>query len=202
LGCRALLGIPSEALVLVTVGRLNRNKGWELLLEALARLHRRRPESRLIFVGDGEDRLALEARIDAMGLRSRVEVTGVLGPDLIREYLSAADVFVCGSLIEGWPSAMLEALACAKPVVTTRVSGATSLVRQAVNGFVLEDRDPETFARAVEDTLRLESAAVVSRDLAMRYSLATLSEDLRRAWPALRGAGRVPEHVGYASAQA
>jgi glycosyltransferase involved in cell wall biosynthesis len=184
---RARLGIPERCPVFVTSGRIGRLKGWELVVEAFAIFVRDHPDALLIFVGDGEERPLLEARISAKGLAGRIRVTGFRKPAEIAAYLNAANAVVFASYLEGWCTAMLEALACGKPVVSTTVSGAADMIRTALNGFIVADRDPERFARAMKDSVRLPDAERVSTTIAAEFDLEHLGERLKSAWPRLNG---------------
>ncbi len=101
---------------------------------------------------------------------------------------------VAGSLVEGWPTAIVEALACGKPVVTTEVSGARELVLDGRNGFVVTEREPERFARAMLDALSLPGAGALGVEIARRHALSTLGPRLGRLWaplaPAAPGGAR------------
>jgi len=112
-------------------------------------------------------------------------VTGFVTQERVKTFLSAADVYVVGSLREGWSVAMLEALACGKPIVSTAVSGAADMVQEGCNGFVLPERDPVRFADAVLRSLTLPAAASCSLDIARRYSLETLGAQFAQMWDAL-----------------
>ncbi len=178
---------PGGGPVLVSVGRLNHVKGWDLVLEAFAHLVREQPAAILRFVGDGEDRGRLQAAAAARGLEGRVTVTGFLPPPEVALHLNAADVAVVGSRREGWSVAMLEALGCGKPLVTTEVSGARALVQDGRNGFVVPGREPEALAAGIRRALRLDAATVARESLsvARRYAQAGLPGRLGEAWPVL-----------------
>jgi glycosyltransferase involved in cell wall biosynthesis len=182
---RARLGGEAGGPLVVSVGRLARVKGWDLVLAAFERLLADRPGARLRFVGDGEDRAGLEAAARGLGVADRVSVTGFLPPPDVSLHVNAADVVVVGSHREGWSVAMLEALGCGKPLVTTAVSGARALVRPGRNGFVVDGRDPAELARALGRALSLDPAAAAreSLDVARRYALAELPGRLGAAWP-------------------
>jgi glycosyltransferase involved in cell wall biosynthesis len=174
--------------VLVALGRLSWIKGWDLLLRAVAFLRRTDPGILLVFVGDGEDRDKITAEARAQGVADNIRITGFVPQESVRTFLNAADVCVVGSYSEGWSVAMLEALACGKPMVSTRVSGSRDMIAEGLNGFVVEGRDPETYAAAVRKALSLRDAEHVSRKIAARYSLAGLAGELRAKWPALQDA--------------
>ncbi len=182
---RARLGITMQEPVFVVSGRLNTYKGWRLVLDAFALFIKRKRHGRLIFVGDGEDRHLLEAQIAMMELKDRVRITGFVPPSEVVWYLNAADIYVVGSLREGWSVAMLEALACGKIIVSTDVSGAKEMVREGENGLVIRQRDPHAFALGMEKALMLPDAQKTSFSIAHKYSLDGLRADMVKVWPAL-----------------
>ncbi|UCE46363.1 MAG: glycosyltransferase family 4 protein, partial [Phycisphaerales bacterium] len=143
---RRKLGLNGPGPLVVTCGRINRVKGWHLLIRAFRDFLRLYPKARLIFVGDGEDRPVLEKAILEQDLAGSVLLVGFQPPCKVVEYLNAANVIVVGSYEEGWSVAMLEAIACGLPVVSTDVSGARDMIVEGQNGFVIPNRDPEHFA--------------------------------------------------------
>jgi glycosyltransferase involved in cell wall biosynthesis len=184
---RERVGAADADPLLVVVGRLNHVKGWDLVLPAFARLASTRPGARLPLVGDGEDRPSVLEEVRRLGLEGRVVITGFLPPSDVSAHVNAADLVVVGSRREGFSVAMLEALACGKPLVTTEVSGARTLVQEGRNGFVVPGRDPERLARALADALALDPRAVARESLrvARGYALGELPGRIRAAWPVL-----------------
>lgn len=185
LEARQELGLPSGEPVFVVVGRLSRAKGWDLVLQAMARFRERRGRGVLVFVGDGEDRDELGRLAARLGLDGAVRITGFQTREAVARWLSAADAVLFGSRAEGWSNAMLEALAAGKPIVSTAVSGAAELIRHGVNGFVVGERDPELFAWAMEKALKLPRATRASLEVAERYSLGRMAAAHRQLWPPL-----------------
>jgi glycosyltransferase involved in cell wall biosynthesis len=182
---RASLRIPTGRVLVVCVGRVNGVKGWDLLLDAFKVFLRGHEDAALCFAGDGEDRPALVRRAANLGLSDRVTVTGFLQPGAVAAHLNAADLVVFGSHHEGWSVAMLEAIACGKPLVSTDVSGARDMIAEGRNGFIVRQRSAAAFSQAMDEALTLE-AGPVSTAIASRYSLGGLSEELGQVWPALR----------------
>lgn len=126
---------PAQAR-LVTVARLNEQKGQLLLIEAAARLAREGVAFELVLVGDGELRAELERLIAHHGLRERVSITGWADAARVRAELDAARIFVLPSFAEGLPVVLMEALAVGRPVVTTYIAGITELVSAACGWLV------------------------------------------------------------------
>jgi glycosyltransferase involved in cell wall biosynthesis len=129
---RAELGFRDGAPLLFCAGLLNLAKGQDLLVEALAAPGLERVQ--LALAGEGELRPALEARIAALGLSARVRLLG-FRPDMAA-LLVAADLYVLPSRWEGMPYVLLEALACARPILVTPVDGARELVERGSCGLV------------------------------------------------------------------
>jgi glycosyltransferase involved in cell wall biosynthesis len=143
---RTAHGLGDEPL-LVCVGRLDRYKGHDHLIEAFAALARARPRARLLLVGDGRFRDVLTATAQRAGLGDRVCFAGALGD--VRPALAAADVFVQASDEEGLPGAVLEAMAMGLPVVATDVGGTREAVDDGVTGLLVPARDAAALAAAV-----------------------------------------------------
>jgi len=81
---------------------------------------------------------------------------------------------------------MLEALACGKAIVSTRVSGACEMICQGKNGIIVDQHTPEAMAAAMEEGLQLPDAATVSLAVAQKYAIKNLRRDFLAAWPAIQ----------------
>ncbi|MEQ1832362.1 MAG: glycosyltransferase family 4 protein [Candidatus Eisenbacteria bacterium] len=132
---RRSLGLPDDAFVVGSVGRLGDQKAPLDLLHAFAPVAAAHPEARLVFVGDGPLRGQLEAAIAAEGLTGRVLLTGLRRD--VPELLRAFDVFALASRWEGLPRVFPQAMAAGLPIVATRVDGAPDAVIQGVNGWLV-----------------------------------------------------------------
>ena len=164
-GGRAKSNLPRH---IVSVGRLERVKGFDVLLDALGLLARDGLECRLTLVGDGSQRAALESRADQLGLRELVEFTGVLPRERIRSIFHRADAFVLPSRSEGTPLALLEAMACALPCVATRVGGVPSAGGDGV--LLVQAEDPAALAGAINTALTDEATASALSQAALRQA--------------------------------
>lgn len=177
-------GIAPEELVLLSVGRLEAYKGFEVLADALAlaagagRGLAATPW-RWVLVGAGPFRRALERRIRKRGKGDRVIMTGRVDDRTLHAWYEAASVFVHPTLYEGSSLVTLEAMAHRRPVIATRAGGLPDKVRPGVTGWLVPPGDTASLAQAIE-----EAAAAPDRLLGMGTAGAEL---VRRefAWPVI-----------------
>ncbi len=144
---RALLGLKDEALVAVSVARLDPVKDFPCLLDAFALVRQVVPHAHLLIVGDGPERAALEARAAQPDLAGSVEFLG-LRPD-VRAVLPAADLYVNSSISEGVSITILEAMAAGVPVVATAAGGTPEVLADGNAGVLVPVRDPVRLAQAI-----------------------------------------------------
>jgi glycosyltransferase involved in cell wall biosynthesis len=145
---RGELGILPSARLIGWVGRLHPQKGLEVLLRAMACLCEHERDIHLLLVGEGELRQELERRVKALGLAGVVTLAGLREdvPDL----LGMVDVFVFPSFWEGFPNAVLEAMAAGRPVVATAVGGTPELVVDGETGFLVPTGDARALVHAIK----------------------------------------------------
>jgi glycosyltransferase involved in cell wall biosynthesis len=136
----AELGLPEDARLVLTVGRLSRQKGHDYIVDALPHLRRRAPNAVFLWAGSGELEGELRRRIERIGATDRVRI---LGPRTdIGRLLAAADLFVFPSRYEGFGFALVEAMAAGVPVVASDQSAVPEIVGDGSHGllFSLGDR--------------------------------------------------------------
>ena len=173
---RGELGIEMAAPVIGIVATLRSWKGHRFLVEAMPRLAHR--DARLAIVGDGPQRAALEAQVDALGLRDRVIFAGQQ-PDVMR-WLAAFDVFVLPSYAnEGVPQALLQAMFAGVPCVTTDAGAIPEIAHDADTARVVAREDPAALAAGIaavlDDRAGAEAMARRAREFVIpRYGLATM----------------------------
>ena len=138
---------PADRSVLLGMGRLHPQKGFDRLLPIFARLRSAHPNWHLVLLGEGDERARLEARVRDLGLQQHVSLPGWVSD--VDGALSRSDLFVLPSRYEGFGNVVAEALACGVPVVTMDCpSGPGEIVRDGVDGLIVP----------AEDTARLEQA--------------------------------------------
>ena len=143
---RAALGLDMSARVVVAVGRLDRLKGIDVLLDAWRTVSARDASAVLLLVGDGPERAALERLARSHGLGS-VRFLGHRSD--VRPTLWASDLAAMPSRLEAMGIAALEALACGLPVVASRVGGIPETVRDGQNGLLVPPEDAAALAAAI-----------------------------------------------------
>lgn len=153
---------------LVCVGRLCEQKGQLLLVEAFARICNRHPEGRLVLVGDGEMRGAIEERIRRHRLGDRVAITGYQDSEGVYAALAGARALVLPSFAEGLPVVIMEAFAVGRPVISTYIAGIPELVTPGENGWLVAASDVDGLGRAMEECLTLDAATLAQMGAAGR----------------------------------
>jgi glycosyltransferase involved in cell wall biosynthesis len=148
----AQLGLAPGTRVIGSVGRLNWAKDQAGLIRAFAQVHAAEPRSALVLVGDGALRAGLEDQATALGLVGRVHFLGDRSD--VPRLLQGMDLFALSSLTEGYSIALLEACACALPIVATSVGGNGEIVRDGVNGLLVAPSDVDALAAAMLSLLR------------------------------------------------
>jgi len=176
--------------VLLAVGRLSAEKGFDRLLHAFAHLAPAFPDWQLVILGEGPSRHGLVTLADDLGITDRVRLPGRAGNP--GDWYAKADAFVLTSLFEGFPNALVEALSYGLPAVSVDCStGPRDIIRNGVDGLLVEQNNPDALHDALKrvmenDELRaaLSSEAISIRD---RLSLATIAKQWETLFQELRG---------------
>jgi len=137
---------------MVSVGRLSEQKGQLVLIEAAAVVAKKNIPFELVIVGDGEMRAEVEAAIARHGIADRVRITGWASNEVVRQELRAGRFMVLPSFAEGLPVVIMEALALARPVLTTYVAGIPELVSSEC-GWLVPAGSVDALADAMEKAL-------------------------------------------------
>lgn len=169
---RAALGVPDHAQILLSVGRLSREKGQADLIQAAGLLRDQQPERvfRLILVGDGPDRSRLEAMARRCGVHDWIHFAGHRAD--VAPYYGLADVVVLPSWTEGSPNVLLEAMAAGLPIVATAVGGVAEIVSSSRAALLVGRKQPASLARGIAEVLCDENLRCELRVAAYRTASA------------------------------
>src|SRR3989441_2706676 len=190
---RKELGIDRVTPLVGVVGRLEEQKGHAYLLDAWPSVLAEFPDARLLLVGEGGLRGALEQRARRLGIAPSVLFAGFRAD--VPRVLDALDVLALPSLYEGMPLTVIEASAMAKPVVATAVDGTPEVIREGRTGRLVPPRDPGALSRALRSVLRdsigAEQMGRAGRDFVLnRFDLARQVDATARVYRETAGVGR------------
>ncbi len=176
---RAEYGIPEDAFVILSVGRLVHQKNPQLMLEGFAKFSELEANAYLVVAGDGKERKDLERIATEKGILDRVRFLGEHRG--VHALYAMSDVFLLTSRHEGFCIAAMEGLAFGLPLISTRVAGVTEYLEEGVNGLFIE-ASPDDVARALEQIRKLpaserERYALAGKETASGYSIKRYSEE-------------------------
>jgi glycosyltransferase involved in cell wall biosynthesis len=173
------------------VGRIVSDKGINELVAAFDELHEKYPATRLLLVGTLEDSDPLKQEtLVAINNNQAIEFAGWQTD--IRPYLAASDIFVFPSYREGFPNVVLQAGAMGLPAIVTDINGSNEIIKEGVNGTIIEPRDKEQLKNAMErvltdEKLRKKFASNARAIIASRYEQKKMWEALRAIYRSLIG---------------
>jgi glycosyltransferase involved in cell wall biosynthesis len=159
-----------EQKVLISAGRLAKEKSWDVLIEAAAEVMGEVENVRLVILGEGDERRNLEKLAKKLGVADKVDLPGVVAFEEVPGYLAAADLFCFASVSETQGLVTMEAMSVGLPVVAVAASGTSDVVEDGMDGL-LTDSDAHELAQAIirvlqDDELRegLKTAALKKVD--------------------------------------
>jgi len=185
---RHLYGIPPGAFVVGWVGRMTGVKATEAVLEIVRAARERGVDAVLCMVGDGPDREGLERLAHELGIARQCYFVGYQSD--VAGYYRLFDTFLLPSVNEGTPVSAIESLASGTPVVANRVGGVPDVVRDGVDGFLVEPGDAEAAAErlatlAADPGLRAKLGESGRQRVLARYSVSRLVDDVDRLYRSL-----------------
>lgn len=180
---------------LLFVGRLDERKGFPVAVAAFGRLADERADLQLVVIGDGPDRTALTLLPDAV--RSRVQLLGTIPNADLPPYHAACDLFLgTAQGGESFGIVLVEAMASGLPVVASRISGYTEVVRDGIDGLLVPPRDPSAVAGAVarvlDDPALAESLRASGRDRAWSFDWSVVISRLEMLYAQATGLPPAP----------
>ena len=198
---RQQLGIPSDKIVLATIARLAVNKGHTYMLRALRQIVAQHPDVIYLIPGEGDMhwrgegglRGELEREAAELGLQNHVRFLGYVSD--VKLVLSATDLLVSPSLLEGMQVALLEAMASGLPIVATNIGGTPDAVVQGQTGLLVPPADPTALTQAVNtmlaDVQRMRRMGQAGRQRVVeRFDVQVVTDDFLRH---CQGLGRRPQ---------
>jgi glycosyltransferase involved in cell wall biosynthesis len=180
-GLRQELGIPDSASVIGKVAVFRTQKRLWLWVDVALRILEKHPDVHFLLVGDGEWRARIEKQIQESGKGKHFHLVGV--QKHVIPYLSLMDIYLSSSEFEGLPIAMLEAMSCEVPVVSTRAGGIGEVVQHGVHGYLTEIEDWEKLEeyclRLLKDKELHEQMALSARDRVIeKFSMVRMVREL------------------------
>jgi phosphatidylinositol alpha-1,6-mannosyltransferase len=176
--------------VILTVGRLQKRKGHDMLIRALPAIRAAVPDVLYAIVGDGEERAGLEALADEVGVRAHVQFRGEPGDDELVQCYQQCDLFVLPNRevngdFEGFGMVLVEAQACGKPVIAGDSGGTAETLEIGATGLICDCTTPAPLAAAVTELLvhpdLLPRMGEAARKRAVeRFDWLALANDARR----------------------
>ncbi|MBI3009982.1 MAG: glycosyltransferase [Candidatus Omnitrophica bacterium] len=151
---RRAFGWKEDERIILSIGRLSEEKGYEDLLTAFADVARTQPKVKLVILGEGTQRNDLERLKDSYGLNGQVHMAGL--QQNVWPYLAAADLYVQPSRREGLPLAVLEAMASGLPVIATEVGDLKDTIQQGHEGHLVPPQDPKALASSMKEMLQMQ----------------------------------------------
>ncbi|HEX5283192.1 MAG TPA: glycosyltransferase [Bryocella sp.] len=187
---RRQLELDPESRIVLYIGRMDVRKGLRELVQGSAKLRMNRPDLQVYMVGEGPDRPQITQAIDAAGAASYIHALPPCRPDDVALWMAAADLVTLPSYMEGCPNVVLEALACGRPVVATRVGGIPEIMSDAC-GRLIPPRDSDALAEALDAVLAASwDASSISAHWSRSWSIVAseLMDIFRTVMVASRGA--------------
>jgi glycosyltransferase involved in cell wall biosynthesis len=189
--------LPHHAPIVGNVAALVAHKGQRYLVEAAQLVVQQIPDARFVILGEGELRDQLEHQIRHHHLEKHVLLPG-FRTDVIG-CMKSFDVFVMSSVNEGLGTALLDAMACARPVVATRTGGIPEIVEDGVTGVLVPPRDHAALARAIVQLLRDRPlgerlGAAGSARVAARFSAERMVAETARVYQRVAGRGHAADN--------
>ena len=190
---RRQLKLDLHAPTVVYIGRMDLRKGLRELVDASARLRVQRPDLQVYMVGAGPDRDHLSRAVQEAGVGGSVHLLPPCAPDEVATWMTAADVVTLPSYMEGCPNVVLEALACGRPVVATRVGGIPEIM-SADCGQLIPPQDAGALAEALNTALgRTWDPAEISQHHSRSWT--AVSAELLDIFQSVAAQGKTPVHA-------
>lgn len=160
--CRKKLNLPIDKKILLFLGYLSPYKGPDILVKAMPKIIKEVPDTELVFVGKGNMICELETLSKKLGVENKVLFTGFIDDSLKSLYYKAADIFILPSTMstESFGIVNLEAMASSIPIVASNIGGIPDVIKNEINGLLVQPKDPEGLANSIIKLLNDKSLAI------------------------------------------
>jgi glycosyltransferase involved in cell wall biosynthesis len=184
------LGLEANHTILGTISRLDPIKNQKMMIDAFRAINQNYPKTRLLIVGDGPERAALEQHIENLKLTHSIILTGFQNDP--RPYLDLVDIFLLSSHSEGTSMTLLEAMAQGKPCVVTDVGGNPEIINSGVDGLLVDAGNAAKFAEAIVKLLenpemQLAMGQAARGTFARRFELQNMINGYENLYTAITG---------------
>lgn len=182
------LGLDPRRILIGAAGRLSAEKGFDILIRAVAQLRDQRLNPLLVIAGEGAEKSQLQRVIADLNLSDNVRMVGYQAN--MKPWYQAMDVFALSSLREGLPNVVLEAMALEVPIVATNIAGLPRLIQSEINGLLVEPGDTSSLTRALsrllaDSDMRARLRQAGRSTLVRHYNFADRMTKLRRFYDRL-----------------
>ncbi len=150
---RQELGLDATKTIFISTLRLSPEKDPLFLIDVFKETIKKGIDANLIILGDGPLKTSLQRKIREEGLEDLVQIKGFVKRERLKFWLSSADIFLFSSKEEGFPLALIEAMACGLPIITPQIQGISDIVISGKTGYIVTYRKPELFASYIEKAL-------------------------------------------------
>lgn len=145
--------LAAESNTLITVGRFDFSKGYDVLIRAMALLREKFPNIHLNMIGDGPQKPELVRLVETLGVENHVTFAGKAShPDVLRQ-LASSCIMVHPTRMDNCPAVLIESLAVGTPVIASAVGGIPELIRNNIDGLLIEPESPELLSTAIQTVL-------------------------------------------------
>lgn len=185
---REKLNLPLEKIIIGSVGRLEPQKNYELLLEVFAEFSENNKNVFLIIAGDGSLKAHLESRVNELNIAENCRLLGHQSDISLIHH--ALDIYIQSSNYEGTANSVLEAMAFETPLIATDVGGTSELIRDNIDGIIIPPRDRNALRYAIDQVLKDEKASIhrassARKQVETELSFTTRMEKLESIYDAL-----------------
>lgn len=178
---REELSLQKDIFYIISIGRLLKTKGYDILIKALNIIHKSRSDIRLILIGEGPEQDNLEKLASDLDISDDIIFLGAVFDKRKFQFLSTADAYVLSSLYEGFGIVLLEAMFCGLPIVATNNGGQTDIVTDGRNGILVEPSDAQAIAdaitRLIKDKELRQKTSTFNREDVKKYYISNIAQD-------------------------